>query len=121
MLRRCRSLALVPFAVFAGCSLPEQRPDYDSLDPAERTLATVETNEDRDRRDIPELIEQLDSSDAAVRMLAAGTLLNLTGETHGYHFADSESERRQAVDRWEAWWKQQDKRVLSGEPTSLKE
>lgn len=108
-------MILVPVLLgAAGCSLPGQQPDYDSIDPAERTLAALETARDRDRNDIPELIEQLSSSDPAVRMIAARTLFDLTGETRGYYFADPEPKRRAAADAWAAWWKSEHNRVPSG-------
>lgn len=121
MLPRCRFIALVPLSVMFGCELPGRQPDYDSYDPAERALAAVETHNDRDYRDIPELIEQLDSSDPAVRMFAAEALQALTGETLGYQFSDPELDRRDATDRWEAWWRENKERYLSGQSTSLKE
>lgn len=86
-----------------GCSLPEQHADFDSVDPQERTLATLKAGETQDRAAIPELIEQLASDDPAQRMLAIRTLESLTGQTLGYNHSDPEPQRRAAMNRWRDW------------------
>jgi HEAT repeat protein len=61
---------------------------------------------DRDQSAIPHLIESLDSDDSAVRLMAIGTLEELTGQTLGYRHEDPLWRRQQAVDRWVAWYDQ---------------
>jgi hypothetical protein len=86
-----------------GCSLPEQRADFNSVDPQERTLATLKAAETGDRAAIPQLIQQLASDDPALRMLAIRTLERLTGQTLGYEHAAPEPQRREAIVRWRDW------------------
>lgn len=58
----------------------------------------------RDSSKIPELIRQLDSQDAAVRMLAIATLRDLTGQDLGFEPVAGAADRGMAIDRWHAWW-----------------
>jgi hypothetical protein len=89
----------------ASCgSYDEPRADFASADPAERSLALAEAAS-RDREaDLPRMIAMLDSDDPAVRMFAQRALEERTGQTLDYHFAAPERERREAVDRWVAWY-----------------
>ena len=87
----------------SGCSLPEERADFDSISPAEQTRAIVDAARDRDRAAIPDLINELESSDPAARMLAIATLRELTNQDLGYHPTAAESERRLAIVRWRQW------------------
>lgn len=48
-----------------------------------------------------QIVEQLDSDDPAVRLLAIGALERLTGETHGYCHADPTEQRQIAIARWQ--------------------
>lgn len=92
--------------VFAGagaCSLPARQADFRSNDPQERTLAVAQAARDPDGASVPQLIQMLQSSDAAERMLAITTLERITGETLGYEYSAPESARRAGVARWVAW------------------
>lgn len=61
----------------------------------ERTARSGDSSEAR------RLVEQLDSDDPAVRMMAIGALERLTGTTHGYRHYDPPLERRAAIARWQ--------------------
>lgn len=98
-----RTVALVALAGVVGCTKPIPR-GYGSHDPTGRIEAMLETAARGDRSKIPELIGELDSDDSAVRFTAIRTLERLTGQTLGYDFAGTEQERREATDRWVAWW-----------------
>lgn len=76
-------------------------------------MAAVETDKTRVTKDIPELIEMLDSADPGLRMIAGRTLYDLTGETLGYRFSDPYNKRREAIDRWEVWWSDHRGRTIS--------
>ncbi len=98
------ALLILPLTVSACGSFDEPRADFGSADPAERSLALAQAAS-RDREaDLPHIIALLDSDDPAVRMFAQQTLVERTGQTLGYHFADPEPDRRAAVDRWVAWY-----------------
>ena len=51
---------------------------------------------------VRQIVEQLDSDDPAVRLLAIETLRRLTGEEHGYCHDDPPVSRRAAIKRWVA-------------------
>ena len=46
------------------------------------------------------LFEQLDAPDPLVRMVAAASLRERTGQDAGYHHADPRPERLEAIERW---------------------
>lgn len=104
---------LVGCAALCGCSLPGQRADFASTDPAERTLAVGQAAESDDPEMIPSLIRLLESEDPAERMLAIRALEKRTGQTLGYDHADAEARRTEAVQRWVAW-----QRGLGASPAS---
>ncbi len=54
-------------------------------------------------RDVPRLIELLDSDDSAIRLYASHALRDLTGESFGYQFWASAAQRQPAIDRWKRW------------------
>ena len=77
---------------------------FDSANPAAKLYAIQHAYEQDDPRAIPRLIEQLDSDDPAVRLLAIASLDEITGRTYGYDHADPPEIRRDAVRRWEQAW-----------------
>ncbi len=101
-----RAAPLVPLLCLplASCgSFGEPRADFESADPAERSLALAEAASRDREEDLPHMIALLDSDDPAVRMLALEALERRTGQTLGYHFADTEDARREAIERWVRW------------------
>ncbi len=56
-----------------------------------------------DWKEVDLLIVALDSDDSAERMLAITALNRLTGQTFGYDFAGSWTEREAAIGRWLEW------------------
>lgn len=100
-----RFVWMIPAAFIgvSGCALPGQRADFESPDPAERTLAVGHAAADPDPATIPELIRLLESEDPAERMLAIRALEKQTGQTLGYEYAATEPSRQEAVKRWVAW------------------
>jgi HEAT repeat protein len=87
-------------ASLLGCAPSASEGTLHSPDPNAKLYAIVRAGERKDRSAIPELIEQLDSDDQAVRMYAIQALQRITGERMGYiHYAEPE-QRRESVDRW---------------------
>ncbi len=112
--RSIRTAAILACAGLSACSLPPQRADFSSPDPQERTLAVAQAAREDDRQSIPYLIQTLESSDPAQRMLAIGTLERLTGQTLGYEYWAPDPVRRQSIDRWQAWWRETEKAPGAG-------
>lgn len=94
-------------AFLAGCSRPTPT-GFDSAAPEGRLNAIVDAAARRDRSAIPDLIRQLASDDAAVRMIAIRALERITGQTLGYHHAEPPWKRDDAIDRWVQWSRQEE-------------
>lgn len=102
-MRMDRAICLLVLSGVCGCSLPEQRADFDSSDPQERVLALGKAASEPKPEDAPYLIHALGSDDPAMRMLAIGILSRWTGETFGFDYAATPSERAEAIERWNEW------------------
>ncbi len=107
----CRVSLLKPVLLLAvtgllmgGCSVQGEEPSLTASDPQAQNSWIAHAVEARDMSAAPGLIELLDSSDPAERLVAIGALRSITGENHGYRIADPPTVRAAAADRWEAWW-----------------
>jgi len=100
MTRPAAVRAVAVLLVAGGCTAPEPGPDFDAAIPASRIAALESALRSRDASKTPQIVEQLDSDDPAVRLLAISTLEILTGRTYGYHYDDPPSLRRKAITRW---------------------
>lgn len=96
---------LVSLVWFWGCA-PRGAISLDSSDPQARVQALTRVWSSPAESDIPALIEALGSADPAQRMMAIHTLERITGETLGYRHYDEAWRRREAIERWRAWWTQ---------------
>ena len=90
-------------ASLGGCS-SGPRPDLASPVPSARIEAIGEASRGQDPDELRGLISQLDSDDPAVRVFAIAALEKVTGERRGYAPSDPERTRREAADRWQAWY-----------------
>lgn len=81
-----------------GPSATEAR--FDSANPAARLYAIERAARTGDIAAAAHIVEQLDSGDPAVRLLAITALERLTGETYGYRHYDPPHMRRPAIRRW---------------------
>ena len=86
--------------VAGGCTASGPIADFDAADPASRIAAIELALRSRDASRTPQIVEQLDSDDRAVRLLAISALEILTGRTYGYHYDDPPGLREQAIRRW---------------------
>ncbi len=85
-----------------GCAGPGLEAGFDAPDPSARLHAVVEAGRTGDKSKIPQIVNLLDSDDAAVRILSICVLERLTGDTLGYDYAKPRSERMEAVRAWRA-------------------
>ncbi|MDJ0520453.1 MAG: HEAT repeat domain-containing protein [Planctomycetota bacterium] len=67
---------------------------------------------------IPRLIERLDDTDLEVRAASAVSLRRVTNQFLGYDPDDSLGDRREAADRWRAWWARDGRSRLPDRPTA---
>ncbi len=88
-------------ALLAGsCGPSATDAHFDSANPAARLYAIERAARTGDITAAAHLVEQLDSGDPAVRLLAIAALKRLTGETYGYRHYDPPHLRRPAIRRW---------------------
>lgn len=98
------AIMLASLGMLSACSgPPASEGGFDSPDPAAKLYAIVRAGESRDASATVDLIEQLDSDDPAVRMMAIAALERVTGQRLGYRPYDTLAERRMAIERWAAW------------------
>ncbi|HRP64162.1 MAG TPA: HEAT repeat domain-containing protein [Phycisphaerales bacterium] len=97
----CVSLGAAALSSLVGCGPPAIEGRWDSGNPSARMYAIERTARSGDSSEARRLVEQLDSDDPAVRMMAIGALERLTGTTHGYRHYDPPLERRAAIERWQ--------------------
>ena len=88
--------------LLSGC-VPRDQVGFDAVGPAHRLDAIVLASDASDPGSLRGLIQQLDSDDAAARLLAIRALEKRTGQTLGYRHDDPPWLRAEAVERWSAW------------------
>jgi hypothetical protein len=98
--RRWLAVGLLLVTWTAGCRPGAPRWPLGDDDPVFVIPAIKQTAQAERLRDVPRLIELLDSEDSATRLYASQALRDLTGETMGYQFWDTPARRKPAVDRW---------------------
>lgn len=85
----------------------------------ERAQAVMDVAEQNEWSDIPRVIERLEDDDETVRLMAVGTLREMTGREFGYKAYAPEHERRKSAERWRNWWEAEGKRgrkAVAAEP-----
>ena len=105
-MRRSGVVLCVLALVLVGCGGPKLtwRQKMESSAGVERVQGVMAVGEQNRWRDIPRVIERLDDNDESVRLMAARTLQEMTGENFGYKTYAPEHERREAARRWRNWW-----------------
>lgn len=98
--RLCLLLSALPPILALGCAVGRGDPSLTSDDPALELPAMRQAVKTDSDKNIPQLIDDLDNADPAIRMFAIHTLEKMTGETRGYRFFDTEPVRAAAVRSW---------------------
>jgi hypothetical protein len=93
-------LASITVLLAGACTAPTTQADFDSPHPTARLYAIERAGAERDRTATARLVEQLDSDDPMVQMLALESLLRIEGDTHGYWHGDPPHVRRAAIEQW---------------------
>ena len=93
-----------------GCN-PRVSSDYvqniSSVSPEVATEAMSIAAENKSTRAIEPLVQRLYDEDSVIRLSAVRALKEITGQDFGYRYYEPESQRIQAIKRWEAWLAQQ--------------
>lgn len=99
------ALAIMPCGW--GCSLPKMPRAINDTDPTAKIPAIKTSAATRDRKSVAQLVDELESDDAAIRFYAIRALKDITGETFGYRYFDDELERREEMLAWRRWLAQE--------------
>ena len=119
MIRFAIRMVLVPALTVAtsltcgggGCTAPRPKLVVTDPDPSVKIPAIKIAGERKDLAATPQLVEDLDSDDPAVRLYAINGLRRITGEDFGYRYYDDPDARAPAVAQWREWLaKQQQQR-----------
>jgi hypothetical protein len=86
-----------------SCAAPRPPLVVTDPDPSVKIPAIQKAVREKDQSVVPQLIKDLDSDDAAVRMYANHALEELTGQNFGFRYYDDDAEREPAVQRWKRW------------------
>ena len=93
-----------------GCN-PRVSSDYveniSSVSPEVATEAMSIAAEKKSDRAIEPLVQRLYDEDSVIRLAAIRALKSITAQDFGYRYYEPESQRIQAIKRWEAWLAQQ--------------
>jgi hypothetical protein len=91
-----------PVMLLACCAPSGMTGGFDSPLPASKLYAIQRAAQAGDASPgvLRAIVEELDSDDPAVRLVAIGALERLTGETHGFRADDSPIMREAAIQRW---------------------
>ncbi|MEZ6233172.1 MAG: hypothetical protein R3B68_03180 [Phycisphaerales bacterium] len=95
---------LLGAALALGGCIPRDQTGFSAIGPAHRLDAIVLAAHASDRDSLRGLIQQLDSDDAAARLLAIRALERRTGQTLGYQHDDPPWRRDRAAAAWVAWY-----------------
>ncbi|MHC4612101.1 MAG: HEAT repeat domain-containing protein [Planctomycetota bacterium] len=93
-------LASMTVLLAGACTAPTTEADFDSAHPTARLYAVERAGAQRDMTATPRLVEQLDSDDPLVQMMALEALLRIEGDTHGFWHGDPPHVRQAAIEQW---------------------
>ena len=95
-----RTIACATALLASSCAPAAIDGGFESPNPAATIYAIEQAARSGDTTATPQIVEQLDSDDPAVRLLAIEALEILTGETYGYRYDEPQYMRRAAIKRW---------------------
>jgi hypothetical protein len=98
-----RIFAAMAVVVLSGGCFSRDPFNIHSRHAAQKIPAIKEAVDAGDESVIPQLVHDLDSSDAAVRFYAIEGLQRLTGETFDYLYYQDAAQRRPALMKWRKW------------------
>lgn len=95
------AVPMIAMTIMGGCGPKASEGGFDSDNPAAKLYAIRDAGERKDTTAVPQLVEQLDNDDPAVRVFAIEALERITGQRMGYNPNVSRHDRAKAVNRWE--------------------
>ena len=104
-------------SLVAACAAPRPPLVVSDPDPSVKIPAMEKAVRQRDLGAVPQLIKDLASDDAAVRLFANHALEELTGQRFGFEYFAGEDKREEAVKRWQQWLAQRSDNGITEPPT----
>ena len=98
-----RGIMICVLVGLVGCSEPTGPKTVANRDLAVKIPAIKEAAETKDKSAVRQLVTDLESDDAAVRMYAIRGLRDITGEDFGYVYYADFVRRKPAVQKWRDW------------------
>lgn len=86
-----------------GCQAPAPPLSVSNPDPTVKIPAIKDAVRHDDLSAAPQMVHDLNSDDAAVRLFSILGLRRLSGEDFGYRYYFDERERRPFVEKWRQW------------------
>lgn len=86
----------------------------------EQLAAAVALGRNRILLGVPTLLEAMEAEMPEVRRLAGEQLVRITGKDLGFRPDDPSDARRQALDKWKAWWKDNESSIIKASEVLLK-
>jgi hypothetical protein len=89
--------------VCAGCQNPRGPIAINSDDPDLKINAIQKDVCNHDKKDLPALVDNLDSDDSAIRFYSIEALRRLTHDDFGYRYYETQEQRAAAIELWKKW------------------
>jgi len=93
-------------ALAVGCTESKGPRTVKNPDPTVSIPAIKTDVQNRDQKDVAQMVANLNDDDPAVRFYSVQGLRRLTGDDFGYRYYENEEARAPAVARWNQWLKQ---------------
>jgi hypothetical protein len=107
---------LVLSSLAAGCSGTTGPQTVANPDPGVKVPIIRAAVDRHDTSVIPQLIDDLNDDDPAIRFYANDGLQKLTGQDFNYRFYDDADARKPSIDRWRAWLGQHQGEIAQAKP-----
>jgi hypothetical protein len=104
-----RQAGILAGLIACGCYAPRGPFKVTENDPANKIPGIKIAVEKKDLSAAKQMVRDLDSDDPAVRFYAIEGLRRLTGQTFDYKYYDDDLARQPAIQKWQAWVKEQEK------------
>jgi hypothetical protein len=93
-------------ALVVGCSESKGPRTVKNPDPTVSIPAIKADVQNRDQKDVAQMVANLNDDDPAVRFYSIQALRRLTGDDFGYRYYENDDARAPAVTQWNQWLKQ---------------
>jgi hypothetical protein len=93
-------------ALLIGCTESKGPRTVKNEDPTVSIPAVKTDVQNKDQKDVAQMVLDLNDDDSAVRFYAIQGLQRLTGDDFGYRYYDDADGRAAAVAKWNQWLKQ---------------